>query len=122
MGDCIFTCIALHAMQVLHAMPIIRQCSLQEIARDIVEEQTPKRLYQVRGKFYELLVNCLPAELILRRLALELTSKLDDELKHKVIELAAFYEHRLQVYCLCSSSCNMPVIAPQHLRIGIGGC
>ena len=78
-------------------MPIIRQCSLQEIARDIVEEQTPKRLYQVRGKFYELLVNCLPAELILRRLALELTSKLDDELKHKVIELAAFYEHRLQV-------------------------
>ena len=61
-----------------------------------MREQTPKCVYLVRGKLYELLVNCLPAEIILRQLALELIRKLDDELKHKVVELAAFYEHRLQ--------------------------
>ena len=36
-------------------------------------------------------------QIILRRLALELMRKLDDELKHSTAEDAAFYEHRLQV-------------------------
>ena len=68
----------------------------QEIARDIFQEQSPKQLYQVRGKLYELLVNCLPPELILRKLALALIRTLDDEVRHKCIALAAAYEHRLQ--------------------------
>jgi replication factor C subunit 3/5 len=62
----------------------------------MVSEQTPKRLLQVRGKLYELLGNCIPAELIMRTLIMELLKKLDDELKVKVVEYAAFYEHRLQ--------------------------
>ena len=45
---------------------------MQEIAGLILQEQSPKRLYEIRGKLYELLVNCLPPELVLRRLALEL--------------------------------------------------
>lgn len=69
----------------------------QEIANDILSEQTPKRLFAVRGKLYELLVNCIPPELILKKLMLELVRKLDDELKHKVADCAAFFEHRLQV-------------------------
>ena len=69
---------------------------VQEIARDIFQEQSPKQLYQVRGKLYELLVNCLPPELILRKLALALIRTLDDEVRHKCIALAAAYEHRLQ--------------------------
>lgn len=72
-------------------------CCMQEIAAFILQEQSPKRLYEVRGKLYELLVNCLPPELILRTLAMQLSRKLDDELRHTTIELAAFYEHRLQV-------------------------
>ena len=72
-------------------------CLAQEIASFILQEQSPKRLYEVRGKLYELLVNCLPPELILRTLAVQLSRKLDDELRHKTIELGAFYEHRLQV-------------------------
>ena len=36
---------------------------------------------QVRGKLYELLANCIPPELILRQLLLELLKKLDDTLK-----------------------------------------
>lgn len=74
-----------------------RACLVQEIANDILSEQTPKRLFAVRGKLYELLVNCIPPELILKKLMLELVRKLDDELKHKVADCAAFFEHRLQV-------------------------
>ncbi|WIA08571.1 hypothetical protein OEZ85_008000 [Tetradesmus obliquus] len=67
-----------------------------EIANDMLQEQSPKRLYQVRGKLYELLGNCIPPELMLRSLLSELLRKLDDELKVEVVKVAAFYEHRLQ--------------------------
>lgn len=70
---------------------------VSEICSDIMGEQSPKRLYLVRGKVYELLVNCIPPELIIKLLARELIKKLDDELKHKVADLAAYYEHRLQM-------------------------
>ena len=70
--------------------------AVQEIANSILAEQTPKQLFAVRGKMYELLVNCIPPELIFKKLMLELVSKLDDELKHKVADCAAFFEHRLQ--------------------------
>lgn len=72
------------------------ECYIQEIARDIMTEQSAKRLYLVRGKLYELLVNCIPPEIIIRQLALELMKRLDDELKRSTAEAAAFYEHRLQ--------------------------
>ena len=74
----------------------MQRCHVQEIAKDIFQEQSPKQLYAVRGKLYELLVNCLPPELILRKLALALMRTLDDEVRHKCIDLAAAYEHRLQ--------------------------
>jgi len=44
-------------------------------------EQSAKRLYQVRAKMYELLANCIPPELLLRTLLVELLKKLDDEIK-----------------------------------------
>ncbi|KAG6541440.1 hypothetical protein Mapa_017219 [Marchantia paleacea] len=68
-----------------------------EIANDIVTEQSPKRLFQVRGKLYELLSNCIPPEIILKRLLVELMRKLDSELKREVCHWAAYYEHRMQL-------------------------
>lgn len=62
-----------------------------------MDQQTPKQVHMIRGKLYELLVNCLPPEVILRKLAQELVSQLDDRLKHQTANWAAFYEHRLQV-------------------------
>jgi replication factor C subunit 3/5 len=70
---------------------------ITEISNDILNEQSPKRLFLVRGKLYELLTNCIPPELILKRLLQELMKKLDSELKHEVCHWAAFYEHRLQL-------------------------
>jgi len=66
-----------------------------EIAELIIAEQTPKRLYEVRSKIYELLINCIPGSLVLKTLALALCRRLDDQLKGKVAEAAAMYEHRL---------------------------
>ena len=86
---------------------------MQEIANDILSEQTPKRLFAVRVKLYELLVNCIPPELILKKLMLELVRKLDDELKHKVTDCAAFFEHRLQV---CAPD-NSEMYAFVHLML-----
>ncbi|EFJ13022.1 hypothetical protein SELMODRAFT_121188 [Selaginella moellendorffii] len=68
-----------------------------EIASDIVNEQSPKRLFIVRGKLYELLVNCIPPEIVLKRLLVELMKKLDSELKHEVCHWAAYHEHRMQL-------------------------
>nr|GMD44888.1 replication factor C subunit 3 [Ipomoea batatas] len=68
-----------------------------EIASDIMKEQSPKRLFQVRGKLYELLSNCIPPDIILKRLLFELLKKLDSELKHEVCHWAAYYEHRMHL-------------------------
>lgn len=67
------------------------------LARTIMEEQTPQRLLQVRGKLYELLCNCIPPEVILRSLTLALVKRLDDQLRHETVQWAAFYEHRMQI-------------------------
>ena len=83
-------CGAKHALADPHkhtrpnAPPPLPACPLympQEIANDVLSEQSPRRLYLVRGKLYELLANCVPPELVLRTLLLELLKKLDDELK-----------------------------------------
>jgi replication factor C subunit 3/5 len=50
-----------------------------------------------REKLYELLVNCIPANVIIKTLAKELMKNLDDSLKREVIEWAAFYEHRISL-------------------------
>ncbi|KAF2288155.1 hypothetical protein GH714_004702 [Hevea brasiliensis] len=70
---------------------------VSEIASDIMREQSPKKLFQVRGKLYELLINCIPSEIVLKRLLYELLKKLDEELKHEVSHWAAYYEHRMRL-------------------------
>jgi len=70
---------------------------VSEIATDILSEQSPKRLYSVRQKFYELLVNCIPPESILKKLLTELMKKLDADLKHEVCRWAAHYEHKMRL-------------------------
>jgi len=68
---------------------------ISQIAVDITREQSPQRLMATREKLYELLINCIPADVIIKTLAKELMKNLDDALKQEVIEWAAFYEHRI---------------------------
>ncbi|KAG2501602.1 hypothetical protein HYH03_000107 [Edaphochlamys debaryana] len=69
---------------------------IAEVAANIMSEQTPKQLYLVRGKLYELLANCVPPELIMRNLLFELLKKMDDEVKLEAVSYAAQFEQRLQ--------------------------
>lgn len=68
---------------------------IHDMASSIVQEQSANRLMQVRGKLYELLGNCIPPDVIMKTLTKDLLVRLDDELKYKVIEWAAFFEHRM---------------------------
>jgi len=71
---------------------------IRQLAEDITAEQSPQRLMAAREKLYELLVNCIPASTILKRLVNELLPKVPDEsLKVSIIEWAAFYEHRISM-------------------------
>jgi hypothetical protein len=70
------------------------ECFVKDIAGSICAKQSPDVLLQVRGNLYELLTNCIPPELIFRRLVIELLKKIDDSLKAEVLHWAAFYEHR----------------------------
>jgi replication factor C subunit 3/5 len=66
------------------------------LAREILQEQSPARLLQARDMLYELLTNCIPADVIIRTLLRELCKSLDDDLKHELVHWAAYYEHRAQ--------------------------
>ncbi|OWF53912.1 replication factor C subunit 3-like [Mizuhopecten yessoensis] len=69
---------------------------LKETANLIVEQQSPKRLLEVRARLYELITHCIPADVIMRGLLQELVKNCDGELKLEVVQSAAYYEHRLQ--------------------------
>jgi len=61
------------------------------ICKDILNEQTPMKLALIRSKFYELLGHCIPPELIIKSLALELLKNLDNNISYQVIQWAAYY-------------------------------
>jgi len=68
---------------------------INQISAEILAEQSPARLLQVRGRLYELLVNCIPPEIILQTLARALMRRLDVHMKHKVVFWAAHFDVRL---------------------------
>ncbi|OZJ05051.1 Replication factor C subunit 5 [Bifiguratus adelaidae] len=69
---------------------------ISQIAASIVEQQTPHRLLEVRGKVYELLSHCIPADMVLKTLAFELLKLVRPEMRPEIVHWAAFYEHRLK--------------------------
>ncbi|XP_075824539.1 replication factor C subunit 3-like [Microtus pennsylvanicus] len=70
---------------------------LRETANATVSQQTPQRLLEVRGRLYELLTHCIPPEMIMKGLLSELLHNCDGQLKGEVAQMAAYYEHRLQL-------------------------
>jgi len=69
---------------------------IAQIAREVMSDQSPKTLFAIRGRLYELIINAISPELILKKLTQELLSKIDADLKYEVSAYAAFFEHRLQ--------------------------
>jgi replication factor C subunit 3/5 len=56
----------------------------------------PPPAAQVRGKLYELLANCIPADLVMCYLTKALLKKIPLGLKHQTLHYAAQFEHRMQ--------------------------
>jgi len=69
---------------------------LKETASQIVQEQSPRKLAEVRTRLYELIAHCIPPEVIFVGIQKELVKVCDGELKTELCQMAAFYEHRLQ--------------------------
>lgn len=69
---------------------------LRETANSVIQQQSPRQLLEVRGRLYELLTHCIPADVILKGLLRELLKNCDGQLKTEVTHIAAFYEHRMQ--------------------------
>lgn len=70
------------------------------LANDVLREQSPRSLLAARSKIYELLVNCIPGDVIVRKLSWVLTGEppgkaLPDALKFEIVHWCAHYEHRL---------------------------
>ena len=63
----------------------------------IVCEQTPATLAKVRMAVYELLTHCIPPELILKQLTLNLICNLEADFQHELIKWASYYEHRIHL-------------------------
>jgi replication factor C subunit 3/5 len=68
---------------------------INQIGAEILAEQSPARLLQIRGRLYELLVNCIPPEMILANLAKALMRRVDVEMKHKITFWAAHFDVRM---------------------------
>ena len=68
-----------------------------EIARDIISEQSPKKLLEIRGKLYDLLSSCIPGEEILKSLVSVLVDKSQEKLAMEIISLAAKFEHSMRL-------------------------
>lgn len=73
------------------------QLFIDELARIVVEEQSPARLLLARQKLYELLANCIPPDIIFERLTMSLMENIDDSLRPKLARWAAYHEHRMQI-------------------------
>lgn len=71
------------------------QIYIKNIANLMVSEQSPKRLLEVRNRFYELLIHSIPTDLIFKVLLQEVTKNCDLQLKIQVCNMAADYEHRM---------------------------
>eukprot|EP00512_Aurantiochytrium_limacinum_P012355 CAMPEP_0171579106 /NCGR_PEP_ID=MMETSP0961-20121227/8252_1 /TAXON_ID=87120 /ORGANISM="Aurantiochytrium limacinum, Strain ATCCMYA-1381" /LENGTH=368 /DNA_ID=CAMNT_0012135543 /DNA_START=117 /DNA_END=1220 /DNA_ORIENTATION=+ len=67
------------------------------LAEQICKDQSPNGLLTARSRLYDLLGNCIPPTVIFQTLVKALLPRLDDTLKHQVINCAAEYEHRLHL-------------------------
>jgi len=72
------------------------QLFIGAVADDIVKEQSPKQLLQVRGKLYELLSSCIPPEMIMQYLVAALLKRVPVAVRHETLHHAALYENRMQ--------------------------
>ena len=70
---------------------------IQVIVKDILDEQSPQSLMNIRGKLYELLARLIPASVILKELAKQLVMRSPScQLQREVVCWASTYEQKMR--------------------------
>jgi len=77
------------------AIPVGWENVLQELAADILDDPSPKRLFLVRGKLQKLLVEFVPPKLILQKLVELFLKGIHASIKRDVYYWHAYYDKRL---------------------------
>lgn len=70
---------------------------LNETANQILQEQTPHKLEQVRDRLYELLSQGIPPDVIFKGLVQILTRNCEIDIKAEILSFASLYEYRMQL-------------------------
>ncbi|CRK92906.1 CLUMA_CG006322, isoform A, partial [Clunio marinus] len=70
---------------------------LNETAHQVIQEQSPQKLAQIRERLYELLSQGIPPNVIFKGLVVNFTNSCETELKAETLKLASLYEHRMQL-------------------------
>lgn len=70
---------------------------LNGTAQQILYEQTPQKLEQVRERLYELLSQGIPPDVIFKGLVKILSKSCDVDIKSEVLSAASLYEFRMQL-------------------------
>ncbi|KAJ3410767.1 Subunit of heteropentameric Replication factor C (RF-C) [Chytridiales sp. JEL 0842] len=70
---------------------------IADMAKYIIQEQSPKRLMDTRGKLYELLTHCIAPDIILKTLTFELTKHVDAGIIPQIITIAADADQGLKL-------------------------
>lgn len=77
------------------AIPLGWENVLQELAADILDDPSPKRLFLVRGKLQKLLVEFVPPKLILQKFVELFLKGIHGSIKRDVYYWHAYYDKRL---------------------------
>ncbi|GMM53112.1 replication factor C subunit 5 [Starmerella bacillaris] len=70
---------------------------IKKEAFEIVKSPTTSKLAEVRGTNYELLSHCIPPQIILRTLLLQILPLVDAKAAPGIIEAAALFDHRIRL-------------------------
>ncbi|EGR30507.1 replication factor C, activator 1, putative [Ichthyophthirius multifiliis] len=67
-----------------------------KIAQGIKDQQSPFKLKEIRGQFYDLLVNCIPGDVIIKQLMQELIGIVNNNfIQQEFIYWAAYHENQM---------------------------
>lgn len=83
------------------------EMAIAKVAKLILEEQTPARLLMVRSHLYDIITKCIQSSVIIKRLTFFLIDKMDEPMKLKVIERAAFHVSSVFIFIKCIRITNL---------------
>lgn len=73
---------------------------IKSLANIVCTDQSPSGLINSRSKVYELIVNCIPADVIIKKLIFFIMDRIlaeHDNVKHEIVSWTSHYEHRMNL-------------------------